>query len=299
MRRVSRTAARVALLALTVAGLAVGAPAAAADSGRGAEHATGWYVALGDSLAAGYQPDRLDDRKRGYAGLVLDAVQRTSPKTRLVNLSCSGETSVTFLDGTLCDYHAGSQLGAALAFLHAHGKHTRLITIDIGGNDARACISPTGVDLVCYEATLRRLGGNLAGILGQLRKAAPRTLIVVLNYADPYLAGWLTGPAGQEFARGSVEGIAQLNGVIAGVAGAFGAPVADVSAAYSTTDWTLVPFGGMTVPLNVARICQWTWMCTPYQDIHPNDAGYAVMARAVVAVLPANLARATTFAPAA
>ena len=39
----------------------------------------------------------------------------------------------------------------------------------------------------------------------------------------------------------------------------------------------------MTAPLNVARICQWTWMCAPAPvgpNIHANDAGYAVMAQA-------------------
>lgn len=276
----------------TLLGLVLGGPAAHADSGRGAERATGYYVALGDSLAAGYQPDRMDDRDRGYVGHVLAAVRRTAPKTTLVNLACSGETSVSFLDGTRCDYREGNQLAAAVRFLHAHGRHTRLITIDIGGNDARRCVSPTGVDQVCYAATLRQLGSNLSGILAQLRAAAPGTPIVVLDYANPYLAAWLSGPAGQEFARGSVAGIAALNAVITGAATAFGAPVAGVAAAYSTYDWTPVSFGDMTIPVNVARICQWTWMCTPYQDIHPNDTGYAVLAAAVVAVLPGSLARA-------
>jgi hypothetical protein len=40
-----------------------------------------------------------------------------------------------------------------------------------------------------------------------------------------------------------------------------------------------------TVPLAVARICIWTWMCvrgrTP--DIHPATAGYEVIATAYLA----------------
>ena len=36
--------------------------------------------------------------------------------------------------------------------------------------------------------------------------------------------------------------------------------------------------------MNVATICQLTWMCTSNDD-HPNDAGYTVIATTVVAKL--------------
>lgn len=281
---------RILLAGLVALGLALPTPAAHA-LGPAESSASGWYLALGDSLAAGYQPDRLDERAAGYVAGVLAAVRQRSPKTRLVNLSCSGATTVSFLSADRCRYPQGTQLAAAVHFLRAHGKHTRLITIDIGGNDARECISPSGVDMACYQQTLGRVGANLSMILAQLRAASPGTPIVVLNYADPYLAAWLQGPEGEAFARGSVEGIGALNAVIAGAAARFGAPVADVSGAFSTTDFTPVPFGGMTLPLNVVRICQWTWMCT-VGDIHPNDEGYAVLAEAVVAVLPWQVAAA-------
>jgi hypothetical protein len=42
------------------------------------------------------------------------------------------------------------------------------------------------------------------------------------------------------------------------------------------------------VPLNVARICQWTWMCAPPPvgpNIHANDAGYHVIADTFAAQL--------------
>lgn len=39
-----------------------------------------------------------------------------------------------------------------------------------------------------------------------------------------------------------------------------------------------------TVPLNVARICTWTWMCTKADD-HPNDTGYDVIGQTIVAAL--------------
>ncbi len=71
---------------------------------------------------------------------------------------------------------------------------------------------------------------------------------------------------------------------------AFGVPVADVQAAFSTTDFadtaTLPGIG--TVPLNVARICTWTWMCAPAPigpNIHANSAGYQVIAVAFQQVI--------------
>ena len=60
-----------------------------------------------------------------------------------------------------------------------------------------------------------------------------------------------------------------------------GADVADVATAFRSFDQTPVTTAFGTIPTNVATICAWTWMCTR-NDIHANDAGYAVLARTVV-----------------
>jgi lysophospholipase L1-like esterase len=39
----------------------------------------------------------------------------------------------------------------------------------------------------------------------------------------------------------------------------------------------------------VARVCEWTWMCAA-EDEHANTEGYGVIAAAIYAVLPANIA---------
>ena len=71
-----------------------------------------------------------------------------------------------------------------------------------------------------------------------------------------------------------------------------GSPVADVEGAFSTTDVATKVVVGLpgigTVPLNVARICQWTWMCAPPPgpDIHANTEGYGVIAGAFLKALP-------------
>ncbi|MCE1178868.1 MAG: SGNH/GDSL hydrolase family protein [Micrococcales bacterium] len=270
-------AAAAALTAPVAASAAPGAPGPNPD-----RNAMGYYVALGDSLAAGYQPGAGDDKQGGYAGDVLDAVQVTQPKTRLVNLSCSGETTVTMLDGTHCDYSAGSQVDQAVRFLKAHAKNTRLVTIDIGANDVQTCVKGTAVDYNCIFAGLATVNKNLPDILGRLRAAAPDVKIVALNYYNPFLASHLAGPEGQALAQQSTMLQSILNGSIASAAAAVGAPVADVATAFESDNWTPTTLPGLgTVPTNVARICSWTWMCTK-SDIHANDAGYAVLAQAVV-----------------
>jgi len=262
------------------------ADAAAAQGDSGRANAKGWYLALGDSLAAGFQPDAGDDKKGGYAGHVVSELRETAPRTLLVNLSCSGETVGTMVDGGVCRYTQGSQLAQAKTFLRKHRGNTRLITLDVGANDVQRCVQDDVIDTVCVQNGLADVTRELPVILSTLHRAAPRTQLIVLNYYDPFLAAWLTGPDGQALATNSVALLARLNTIIATAGAAVGAPTADVSAAFSTTDFTtqvtLPDFG--TVPLNVARICQWTWMCTQ-DDIHPNDAGYQVIGETVTELL--------------
>ena len=277
---------RLAVPLLAVTAL-FAAPAAApgAPSDQGKANATGWYLALGDSLAAGFQPGQGDDPTGGYVGKVRDALQQSAPKTRLVNLGCSGETTASMIQGGRCTYDEGSQLAQAVEFLHAHARFTRLVTIDIGANDVARC-GAQGLPPACVQGGLGSVAANLPVILGQLRAAAPGVRIVVLNYYDPFLAAWLTGPAGQALAQQSVPRLGLLNSIIAGATAAVGGSVADVAGAFHSTDFSLVsvPSLGGLVPRNVATVCALTWMCLR-NDIHANDGGYAVLAAAVVAPL--------------
>jgi len=277
---------RLAVSFIAVLALLVGSgPAQAAPSPTGTGHAAGWYLALGDSLAAGYQPGQGDDPSGGYVGHVRDALQQSAPKTSLVNLACSGETTSSMVEGGKCAYDEGSQLAEAVDFLHAHARFTRLVTLDIGANDVAKC-GAQGLPPACVQGGLGSVAANLPVILGQLRAAAPGVPIVVLNYYDPFLAAWLTGPAGQAVAQQSVPLLGVLNGIIADATGAVGGSVADVAGAFHSTDFTpvIVPSLGGSVPRNVATVCALTWMCVE-SNIHPNDDGYAVLAAAVVARL--------------
>jgi lysophospholipase L1-like esterase len=278
------------VLALVVT-LLVGLVApASAGTGTGPGHRTGYYLALGDSLAAGYQPGRGDDKDGGYVGTVHQAVSRVARGTRLVNLACSGETVVTLVDGGRCPYDEGSQLAAAQAFLAEHGRSTKLITIDIGGNDVLRCVLPVP-DQVCAANGIRDIATRLPGVLATLRELAPHARLVVLNYYNSVLGAYVLGDAGQAIAAASVPVHAALNDAIAAAARANGALLADVATAFRTdvTRPTRLPTVG-TVPANVATVCLLTWMCRQ-TDIHANTAGYTVMAATVLVrlALPARV----------
>jgi len=269
--------------------LALLAPSAAyagpgASQGKSASHATSWYLAMGDSLAAGYQPGVGDDRTGGYVGGVLDALQQGGAKAKLRNISCSGATTTSLMGTDRCDYQKGSQLAEGVQFLTAHKSKVDLVTIDIGANDVTPCARPS-IDVACAFAAVAKVEANLTETLRQLRAATgPDTQIVVLNYYNPFLALWLTGDAGKAAAGASSLLQGALNAAVARAAATVDADVADVSTAFRSADTTLVPTAYGSIPTNVATICAWTWMCTR-MDIHANDAGYAVLAQTVAARL--------------
>jgi lysophospholipase L1-like esterase len=287
-RRWTVVIAVLALAGLVAPGATAATRSATPPTPAAGSHATGWYLAMGDSLAAGYQPGQGDDKAGGYVGGVLDAVRTATPKTKLVNVACSGETVVTMVGGGRCAYDEGTQLAQAVQFLHAHRRTTRLVTIDIGANDVQRCVSrsPLGIDLACIQQGLGDVQRLLPQVLAQLHAAAPDAHLVVVNYYNPFLAAYLTGAAGQALAQQSVALQAALNAILAASAATVGADVADVSTAFRSTVTTpvTVPALGGAVPTNVATICAWTWMCQ-LGDIHANDAGYAVMADTVAARL--------------
>ena len=264
----------------------LGIPRAFADDGP----PPSYYLALGDSLAAGYQP--VGSRDDGYVPQVYRAVGSKVPNTRLVNLSCDGATTATLLSGGgACGYPGGdSQLAAAEKFLHSHGAKVMLVTIDIGGNDVNRCAAGGTIDAACAAAAIGTVKANLNVIMQRLRLAAPEVSMVGMTYYDPYLASWLSGPSGQAVARQSVALTTQLNQELTQVYTASSARVADVGGAFATTDLTTpATFPGVgEVPLAVANICTLTWMCVPGRspDIHPNSAGYEVIAQAFLAQSP-------------
>src|ERR1700748_504089 len=101
-----------------------------------------YYLALGDSLARGVQPNAAGVSvmtSDGYPDQVYAALHPSRPGLRLVKLGCPGETTVSMINAGICRYPEGSQLAEAVDFLQAHRGRVLLVTLDIGANDPEAC----------------------------------------------------------------------------------------------------------------------------------------------------------------
>ena len=282
-----------ALTAAALCGLAVSAGPASASEGW-KHRPYDYYLALGDSLGACWQPNAVTGQGyisgRGYADDIAATLKARG--TKYVNLACPGETTGSMIHGG-CPYPEPykSQLDAAAAFLKAHKGDRVLVTLDIGANNVDDCASATGLDIQCALNGIKQTSQDLPVILNTLRAAAGhKTEFVGSTYYNPSLASWLTGTSGQGTAVLSTVLLNLFNAVFSLDYPLNGVHLADVGAAFSSNDFadqvTLRP--GLTVPLNVARICQWTWMCAPAPvgpNIHANDAGYQVMAKTFEAAI--------------
>jgi len=214
------------LLALTIAG-----PAAAADPP--------YYRALGGSLAIGIQPDadgsNYTPTDQGYVDDLYAFFRARFPTLQLAKLGCSGETTASMYSGqdSPCYSVGASQLSQALEFLQTH--RVAVITIDIGADDLLQCFDLHAVQVInqgCIASALQTAPGYLAGILSQLHTAAPKALIVGMNYYDPFLAAWLFGPTGQALASVSLGLVTTFNGELASIYRLHQVPMADVASTF-------------------------------------------------------------------
>jgi lysophospholipase L1-like esterase len=254
-------------------------------------HASGqtYYLALGDSLSVGAQPNLPADTAlvptpQGYSNDIFNKLSQQNASLQLKELGCIGETTTSMIQGGVCDIYGadGSQLKAAIDFLE-HNQ-VSLITLDIGANDIDPCISMNGINDSCVFSGLVRVGGDLSFILGELRRAAgPNVPIIGMNYYDPFLAAWTLGPSGQVIAIRSLEATDLFNGVLDSVYHVFGVPVADVAGAFQINNFAPGP---LNLPENVDRTFALTWVslglsvANAVENVHPNPNGYEVIAAA-------------------
>ncbi len=244
-----------------------------------------YYLALGDSLSQGVQPDAAGasvETRDGYPDQLYAMLRRSHPTLELVKLGCPGETTTTMINGGICRYPGGSQLKAADAILRAHRGRVLLVTIDIGANDPEQCTGgdPTLTQLASCAATgIPVAVTHLTTIMASLKAAAgPGVRMAGMNYYLPALAEWRNGLPGHLVAWAAEKLTASYNDLLDRVYAQAGARVANVFGAFDTADFAAQ---GPT-PRNVALLCQWTWECAapprgPNQ--HANQAGYQVIAR--------------------
>jgi lysophospholipase L1-like esterase len=268
---------------VVLAVVTLGASLVLAPTG-GADPTPHYYVALGDSLSRGYMPG-VGDSDQGYADDLFATLQARDPSLQLVKLGCSGETTGTMINGGKCTdrYPVGtSQLSVAEQFLRDHRGQVTYLTLDIGANDVDGCASGGSIDPTCVTKGTFTIVQNLDTILAGLTAASgrlPRS--IGMNYYDPFLQQWLTGPQGQVVAAASVTLLEGINTAESAEYVLYGWRVADVATAFHSLDFInkrpAPPFG--MLPQNVAYICNYTFMCSQ-QNIHANVAGYQLIADA-------------------
>jgi lysophospholipase L1-like esterase len=195
----------------------------AGAAGSPASSSPKYYLALGDSLAAGYQDsgtpiDRycLNIKKdrtgaRGYVCLLWRALRANYyPGLKLHNLGLAavpGEDSCSLQFVTTCagqknrrnvakydvapyNIHSQSQLSVALKFLNSHRGHVPVVSLDIGGDDfvplAEAASNGNVNKIEAQLAvTESRLGKNYRAIVSKLRAAAPGSHLVLIDQYNP------------------------------------------------------------------------------------------------------------------
>jgi len=215
------------------------------------------YLALGDSLAFGFQPN--GDFTHGYAVDLFQTLQAQNHFGNFVDLGCPGETSSTFINGTCpVSSQPPPQFATALAYLKQNAGNVGLVTLQIGANDilpAFNLANNCAIDAGAFNNDLATLDQNLHIILPQLREALEGnhpTHLALVEYYNPF----------QPFCPNTTPFLQELNQHLEGDAEGF-AQTVSISDSFDSTN---------------ALVCQLTWICTASQDIHPNNLGYQVIA---------------------
>jgi len=289
-------ASLAALLLPIITVIATGAPSASANVGQASKTKPMYYLAMGDSMAAGVGASQPSN---DYVNLIYEHELSQYPTLQVDNIACSGATTGSVITGPGCSYTTGTQLGDAEAFLRSHKNEVPMVTIDIGANDVDGCIDGNSISTSCISQGLVDIEQNLPVILSGLRSAYPGIAIYGMNYYDPFLGVWLTGASGEQLATQSEQDAVGLNTLLQQIYTSGGAATADPATAFQTTDFDETgSYEGNTEPQNVANICNWTLFCSGGGNIHPNDIGHAVVATAFEQVID-GVAITTTSLPAA
>ncbi len=263
----TRTLALALIILVLVGG---GAPARAARGQASAPRVAGpgaYYLSVGDGLAYGYQPFKPLTTGFGYSDVLASALETINPDLKPVNLGCPGETTITFMtggcQGAIALRYTGSQLNATLSFLKAHPGQVSPITLALGAGDLLRVIA----DPSQLTVTLQSITKNENTIMMQLRQAAPKADIVVLNYYNPF-----TAVATNTLPIDTTPVVIALNGIISQAAARIHAKTVNLYSVFNT-------------PVHNPLLCNLTWMCSNYHDIHGTILGYKVMERMIAATL--------------
>ena len=276
--------------------------AAAAATLISSPSAASSYIALGDSITFG-ETDLLYRQSNGDRGYVDDfanylAGQNGGLRPTVVNLAIDGETTGSFVTNAgrtppvagrgdvplqleninyVTNPASQSQLfGNAVASQAAIGDPVSTITVTLGFNNLAALASlPTDQALAAAPATLAEYQTQYAGILANIRSLAPTADLYLLGYYNPFPAD-PASPAAPIFDSYGT----QLNAIIATLAGQFDARYVDTASAFLGREGELTYLDEQ--PHGFVRDGRFGGV-EPIGNVHPNEAGYAVIANQLAA----------------
>jgi lysophospholipase L1-like esterase len=264
-----------------------GASGASSSSASTAPTSLGTILALGDSVPFGFRGGLAgeyqdEDNFVGYPEVV-----GGDTRLEVVNATCPGETTASFLDVTAqsngCQNSPNSVVGFRDNFpLHVayesadqsqldlavetlkRTDDVALVTVQLGANDAFICQATTAgrcQNPAEYQALGQTIQTNLGRILSALRDEGgyEGQIVVVTYYAFDY--------------NSPDAAVAMLlNGVLSQVAEAHGATIADGFAAFEAA---AAEAGGNVVDAGLVLP----------NDIHPSEQGQQVLAETVEAAI--------------
>ena len=284
------------------------------------------YLALGDSLAYGYQaakfgaeypnivPSTFDT---GYVDVLGSWLQSLKRPIETTNFGCPGESSDSFRFGgrgaatnytfvpnpAFCGDQPAAGVGAIFskAWLHdfyggsqldaalaflRKHPHTSPITLDIGANDTLIFLEQCGFGAVPDCVTPAAIGNLYAHIAGNVA-ASVAALRTAAPRAEIIVLG-LYNPYPAVLPGGDMLTKA-LNTTLRSVVTGLGADFADPLPVFNPASVT----GGSELA-DIPSICLLTNMCpggifnpaSPFADIHPTDTGYATLASIIAAATP-------------
>ncbi|MEI6793438.1 MAG: GDSL-type esterase/lipase family protein [Actinomycetes bacterium] len=260
-----------------------------------------FYVSLGDSYAAGYQPG-LGTTRNGFVYQVPGLVKSRGYNLKVVNFACAGATTTSLMQQVGCvkaalgpdsrPYPTDTQIGAATKFIKANRSKIGLITVSIGGNDVTACARGAADPVTCVGAATTGVNTNVTAAAKALRAAAgPKVKIVGTTYPDVVLGAWVNpgSDGAKNLANLSIIAFKSLiNPALTKAYAAGKGSLVDVTAATGaygdmTVFNTLAPYG--SIPKPVADVCKISFYCDK-GDIHLTTKGYGIIAKLVAGQMP-------------
>lgn len=235
------------------------------------------FVALGDSVAFGYQPNDVtrSSGDKGYVRLFADWLGvQYGTRPALSNLAIPGESTASYFDtseiGGLLNSNypilfRPSQRAKAdstiVAALNA-GRQIPYVTFSLGANDllelldATFLAQPLSMQIQVADQAIAAAEPRLTTALTALRQRLPNAILLIPGYYNPY------PPTRAEYPIASYA-IPRLNSLLRAKAREF-------DGRFAVTD---APFVGNELSL--------TWIGE--DDVHPRDAGYQVIYQQILA----------------